>query len=65
MVKTEGETILTWSVETFCEFLCWVPVTMAWCILGLQMEDSFEYIEWTVTDIWQGVVFQLGGRARS
>jgi hypothetical protein len=49
----------------------WVPVTTAWRVLRLRMEErppdmegSCEYIEQAVADSRQGVVFQLGGWAK-
>jgi hypothetical protein len=49
----------------------WVPVTTAWCVLRLRMEErpldmegGCENIEQTVADSRQGVVLQLGGWAR-
>jgi hypothetical protein len=49
----------------------WDPVTTAWCILRLRMEErppdmevSWEYIEQADADSRQGVVLKLGGWAR-
>jgi hypothetical protein len=49
----------------------WVPVTIAWCVLRLQMEEqppdmdgSCEYLEQAVMDSQQGVVLQSGGWVR-
>jgi hypothetical protein len=49
----------------------WVPVTAAWPVLRLRMEErppvmqgSCEYIELAVADSRQGEVLQLGGWAR-
>jgi hypothetical protein len=66
--NTKSRNFITFSLSEYR--VRWVPVTTAWRVLGLRMEErppamevSCEYIEQAAVDKRQGVDIQLGGWA--